>query len=99
MKRALALITSLTFTVSAQAGLINLTVPVGWSCATGTGGFEPTCDPAVETGWMSLTYLTDVADSDTFTTGRFENAIVDFSMTVAEFPRLRTRRFPQLGTT
>lgn len=76
------------FASGAHAALISVTADVGWSCGTGTGGFESGCTPQVEWGKMNLVYNTSVSDSDASSThGAYSGAIVAFTMTVEQQSR------------
>lgn len=88
--RAIRYITAAAFLFasSAQAALISVTADVGWSCGTGSGGFEPGCSPNVERGMMNFVYNTSIADSDASpATGVYGGAIVAFTMTVEQQTR------------
>lgn len=74
--------------LGAQASLVVVTAPVGWSCGTGTGGFEPGCTPDVERGTLNFTYELSTPDSDPDPLrGAFQGAITSFSMTVKQQTR------------
>lgn len=76
------------FASSAHAALISVTADIGWSCGTGTGGFEPGCSPDVERGMMNFVYNTSISDSDASpATGVYSGAIVAFTMTVEQQTR------------
>lgn len=68
--------------------LIRLTGAVGWSCGTGTGGFESGCQPNVEQGRFDLIYDPLIPDSDSRNeVGLFRGAITYFTMTVSQTTR------------
>lgn len=88
--RTIRWITAAAFLIasSAQAALISVTADVGWSCATGTGGFEPGCIPDVERGMVNFVYNTSIPDSDpSSTNGAYSGAIVAFAMTIEQQSR------------
>lgn len=73
---------------SEASTLVTVSAPVGWSCGTGTGGFEAGCNPNVEQGTFGFTYDLSVADSDPDPTrGVFQGAITSFYMTVQQKTR------------
>jgi hypothetical protein len=72
----------------AQASLIQVSGQLGWSCGTGSGGFEPGCAPDVERGTFSFAYDTSVIDSDSrIGYGLFLDAFRSFTMTVEQTTR------------
>lgn len=63
---------------------------VGFSCGTGTGGFEKYCSDGenIERGHFSLTYELSVRDSDSSVEGGlFRGAITSFEMGVSQINR------------
>lgn len=70
--------------------LIEVTGLTGWSCGTGTGGFEGRCGHGenVEKGPFDLIYDPLIPDSDDRdTVGVFRGAITQFTMTVRQSAR------------
>jgi hypothetical protein len=75
-------------------GLIKLTGQVGFSCGTGTGGFEQYCPTGdhVERGTFSLIYDPSIPDTDPgANSGLFQGAITSFVMTVSQVNRPELR--------
>lgn len=70
-------------------GLVQVTGEVGFSCTTGTGGFEKYCeDHHIETGMLSLIYDPIIPDSDhSEHHGLFRGTIRSFEMTVSQVNR------------
>lgn len=71
-------------------GLVKLTGQVGFSCFTGTGGFEQNCSASehVERGSFSLVYDPSIRDTDPgSSSGLFRGAIKSFTMTVSQVNR------------
>lgn len=86
--RTFLLLLAMLVATSAQASLISVTANSGWSCGTGTGGFEPGCSPNVEFGMMNFVYDTSVLDSDPDPlSGVYLGALVAFTMTVEQQTR------------
>ena len=86
--RALCTTLALASIHSEASTLVSVSAPVGWSCGTGTGGFEAGCNPNVEQGTFGFTYDLSVADSDPDPTrGLFQGAITSFHMTVQQETR------------
>lgn len=69
--------------------LVQVTGEVGFSCTTGTGGFEQYCvDHHIETGTLSLVYDSSIPDSDhSEHSGLFRGTIRSFEMTVSQVNR------------
>lgn len=71
----------LTTALPSAATQISVSADVGWSCGTGTGGFEAGC--ITERGRLEFTYEDSVLDTNPDpNAGTFEGAIVSFRMLV-----------------
>lgn len=87
---AVILAVSATQSWARPIDLIELTGQVGFSCSTGTGGFENYCFKGenVERGAFRLVYDPLIPDTDRSTnTGLFRGTIRSFEMTVSQVNR------------
>ena len=90
MKRFLSvlLLAPLVMPLPARADIVLVTAQVGWSCGTGTGGFEPGCSPDLEQGQLTMTYDSAAIDTDAAPgQGTFVNPLYSFRMTVEQTAR------------
>lgn len=88
MRTFVASIAFWIITLPAMASEILVSGNVGWSCGTGTGGFEPLCNPDVERGYFELLYDDSAVDSDpAYETGLFDSSVLSFRMIVEQSTR------------
>lgn len=87
---AVALLVSANLARAAPTPVIQVNGQGGWSCGTGTGGFEPSnCEPEfIEPSAIHFTYKLNGADTDPDPAyGLFRNVITEFTMVVEQLTR------------